>query len=72
MVLNTDNVDKYIGNMLNSFLNKQHSKKAEDYLFVRERIDKVKKTNLIAQGIIIIPITKVANSGDGNFFPINK
>jgi len=69
MVLNTDNVDKYIGNMLNSFLNKQHSKEAENYLFVRERTDKVKKTNLIAQGIIIIPITKVANSGGGEFFP---
>ena len=72
MVLNTDNVDKYIGNILNSFLNKQHSKEAEEYLFVCKRIDKVKKTNLIAQGIIIIPITKGANSGGLNFFPINK
>ena len=42
MVLDTNDVDKYIGNMLNSFLNKQHRKDAEDYLFIRERIDKVK------------------------------
>jgi len=42
MVSDTNDVDKYIGNMLNSFLNKQHRKEAEDYLFVRERIDKVK------------------------------
>jgi len=42
MVSDTNNVDKYIDRMLNSFLNKQHRKEAEDYLFVRERIDKVK------------------------------
>ena len=42
MVSDINDVDKYIGNMLNSFLNKQHRKEAEDYLFVRERIDKVK------------------------------
>ena len=40
MIVNND-VDKYIDNMLNSFLNKQHRKEAEEYLFVRERIDKV-------------------------------
>jgi integrase len=42
MVSDTNDVDKYIDNMLNSFLNKQHRKETEDYLFVRERIDKVK------------------------------
>ena len=41
MVGYTKDVDRYIDRMLNNFLNKQHKKEAEEYLFIRERIDKV-------------------------------
>jgi len=34
--------DKNIGNMINSFRNKQHRETTEEYLFIRKRIDKVK------------------------------
>jgi len=34
-------VDKYVGNMINSFRNKQHSDDVKEYLLLRKRIDKV-------------------------------
>ncbi len=41
MVTTPYDVDRYIVNMLNNFRNKSHKKDAEEYLFIRERIDKV-------------------------------
>jgi len=41
MVTTPYDVDRYIDNMLNNFRNNAHKKDAEEYLFIRERIDKV-------------------------------
>lgn len=41
MVSTSNNVDRYIGNMIKSFRNNQHAIDVKDYLLLRKRIDKV-------------------------------
>jgi len=42
VVSKSNDVEKYIGSMLNNFRKKNHKKDVEDYLLIRKRIDKVK------------------------------